>query len=342
MTRLLVVGLGRQGRRHVRSALRHPRATVVGTVDPHAGEYDGVRHFATLGQALDEIEGLEAAIVATPPTDHVDSAQTLLECGVPVLVEKPLAATAEEAVALAAVARTAGLHLAVGHVERFNPAVRLVQSLLRQGELGRPIALSFRRVGLPPPSPSGLDVIHDLAVHDIDVFGLLTGDPPELVAASGWCSNGLIESAHLLLRAHDVTGFVQVNWRTPVRLRDFNLTTDACYVEVNYTTQAVQLVRASSRPEPEDFAEFQRHYGTAPRTQLACRPAEPLFEQLGAFLSAVETGQADPLLAQAEDGIRALRLATQAGQAICSRGGNGPYRPVRAGGSRSGAASSTA
>jgi UDP-N-acetylglucosamine 3-dehydrogenase len=287
-----------------------------------------VPNYQNLDVALDAVQGLEAAIVATPTIDHVDSTRVLLERSVPVLVEKPLAATADDAAGLAAVARTSGTLLAVGHVERFNPAVQLVHSLLRRGELGRPIALAFRRVGLPPPPCVGVDVIHDLAVHDIDVFGLLAGMPPELEGASGWCSNGLVESAHLLLHANDVSGLVQVNWRTPVRLRDFTLTTDECYVEVNYTTQLVEAVHAAETAEFIDFHAFQQHYGTPHRVQLGCRPAEPLVKQLGAFLAAVETGETDPLLAQAEDGLRTLALASSASRAIRSADGDGPYRFV--------------
>ena len=331
MTRLLVVGLGRQGRRHVRTAFNHPGAVVVGTVDPAVEGCAGVRHFATLDGALQAVDKVDAAIVATPIIDHFDSARRLLTRGIPVLVEKPLAATAEEAAALAALARTGGTLLAVGHVERFNPAVRLVHSLLTEGKLGQPIALAFRRVGLPPASPTGVDVIHDLGVHDIDVFGLLAGEPPELVAASGLRREGLIDSAHLLLRTHKVTGLVRVNWRTPVRLRDFALTTDECSVSVNYTTQVVEVVRASGSPEIADFVEFRRHNGAPPAARLACRPAEPLMEQLGAFLAAVETGHSGPLLAQAEDGVRALAVADRAGRAIRAGGGDGGYRTVGSG-----------
>jgi UDP-N-acetylglucosamine 3-dehydrogenase len=323
-TRLLIVGLGCQGRRHLRVAVKHPRATVVGTVDPAAASYNGVPNYGRLDEALDAVQGVDAAIVATPTIDHLYSARMLLERGVPVLVEKPLAATAEDAACLAALARTSGTLLAVGHVERFNPAVRLVHSRLREGKLGQPIALSFRRVGLPPPSSVGVDVIHDLGVHDIDVFGLLAGTTPRLEGASGSCSNGLVESAHLLLRANDVGGLVQVNWRTPARIRDFTLTTDECYIEVNYTTQVVETVCGTEARGIVDFEEFQQRYAAPLRLRLECPRAEPLIGQLGAFLAEVETSETDSLLARAEDGLRALALAGSASQAIRSRAGLTP------------------
>lgn len=324
-TRLLIVGVGRQGRRHLRAALTHPGATVLATVDPSGAPHQGVESYRTLEGALNALEGLEAAIVATPTIDHVNSTRMLLEHGVPVLVEKPLAATAADAAALAAIARKSGVLLAVGHVERFNPAVQLVHSLLRAGKLGRPIAMAFRRVGLPPRSAVGVDVIRDLAVHDIDVFGLLAGAPPELAGASGWCSNGHVASAHLLLRARDVNGLVQVNWRTPVRVRDFTLTTDECYVEVNYTTQLVEAIQSPEGAELVDFEAFRDHYGALERVRLDCRRAEPLVEQLSAFLAEVQVGNTSSLLARAGEGLHATALAERASEAIRAADGNHAY-----------------
>jgi predicted dehydrogenase len=209
--------------------------------------------------------------------------------------------------------------------------VQLVHSLLQEGKLGQPIALAFRRIGLPPGPSVGVDVIHDLAVHDIDVFGLLAGAAPRLVAATGSCSNALLESAELLLRANNVSGLVQVNWRTPVRIRDFTLTTDECCIEVNYTTQLVETVRTAERPEIVDFEAFQQHYAAPQRLRLDCASAEPLVGQLDAFLGEVETGETDSLLARAEDGLRALRLAASASQTIQCPGEGDAYGLVVAG-----------
>ena len=131
---------------------------------------------------------------------------------------------------------------------------------------------------------------------------------PRLVAASGWPAEGLAESAHLLLQAGGVGGAVTVNWRTPVRVRDLTVTTETCYVEVDYTTQKVEVVEPTALTDFVDFAEFQSHYGSARRVQLEARPAEPLAEQLRAFVAAVR-GDHSPLLASGRAGVESLRLA---------------------------------
>lgn len=309
MTRLLVVGLGRQGSRHLRILSRMVGVDVVGTVDPFAAPTEIAPHFEKLEHALSDVTA-DAAVVATPTPGHFDAVTALLEEGVPTLVEKPMGATAEEAAILATRAHQAGVLLAVGFVERFNPAVSVVSAMLRNGTLGRPICMNFRRLGLPPAQSPGVDVVHDLAVHDIDVFTLLAGRPV-LSGVNGWPSGQPSEAAHLLLQAEGVNGAVHANWKTPVRVRDFSITTDTCYVEGNYTTQQVEVVEPHEPATFADFGDFQSHYGSARRVELDLLRAEPLAKELEAFVGAVR-GEPSPLLASAEEGVTTLGIADEA------------------------------
>lgn len=310
--KLLIVGLGAQGRRHARVAANTGAAQVVATVDPIAEGFPGTPHFANVADALAALSGddrPEAAVVATTINTHASIGIELMEAGLAVLVEKPMVASVEEGEALLAVAERTGMLLAVGQVERFNPSVQLVRAMLADGSLGEPVACSFRRVGLHPPTLPDLDVIHDLAVHDIDVFSVLAGAPPVLAGASGWTgSNGLIESAHVLLQAGSVHGLVEVNWRTPVRLRSFTVTTDTCFVQADYTTQVVEVVQASTEEDLQEFAAFRSHYGAARRTQIEARVAEPLAEQMVEFAAAVRGGE-HPNLADGAAGLRTVAIA---------------------------------
>ncbi len=316
-TGVVLVGLGRQGRRHLRVAGASNEADVIATVDPVAEAVSGVRHFRTLAEAMGTLGGsVEAAIVSTPAVDHLSSASSLLRAGVPTLLEKPLGATIEDGAELVDAAEQTDTFLAVGHVERFNPCVQLAAALLRGGTVGAPVACSFRRVGLPPPSRPDVDVIADLGVHDLDVFRMLMGRPVEFRGASGWIgSDGLVESAHVLVSAGPVHGLIEVNWRTPVRLRSFSITTETCLVEVNYTTQSVEVVEASRVKDFEEFAAFQSHYGAAQRTRLEAQPTEPLAAQFDAFIGAVR-GITSPFLASGADGLGVIELAATASAAI--------------------------
>jgi predicted dehydrogenase len=308
VSRLAVVGLGRQGRRHCLVASRNPNTRVAATVDPVTPGLPGIQNVRSIAEAL--ALGIDGAVVATPTTQHLEPTRELLESGIPTLIEKPLAASAEDAEDLVRLAHATGTPLVVGHVERFNPAVRFVHAMLASGRLGAPIAFSFRRVGLPPATKTEVDVIHDLAVHDIDVFTHLAG-PSRLLGVSRWPADELAESAFLLLDGSGVSGSVQVNWRTPVRIREFTLTTDSSYVLANYTTQMVELFEATDVSDFDDFEEFQSHYGSASSTRFEPATVEPLAGQLDAFLDLLRDG--DPgALATAEDGSIAVQTADRA------------------------------
>ena len=240
----------------------------------------------------------------------------LLEHRIPTLVEKPMSADPDEGAALVQKASATNTLLAVGHVERFNSCVRLVKALLLDGSIGEPVAFSFRRVGLAPPSRPDLDVIHDLAVHDIDIFAHLTNSDARFLGASGWAGEqGLIESADVLLASPHGHGMVEVNWRTPVRLRTFTITTDRCLVQCNYTTQKVEIVEASTELDVQDFAEFRSHYGASKRTTLEPTISEPLAEEVQAFASVIR-GEPCAHLATAKDGLDAVAIATSAATTV--------------------------
>ena len=303
---MLVVGLGRQGRRLASAAAQLPGVEVV-AVDPVEQAFERAAVYGALESAV-AAGRPDGALVAVPTRQHEPAVMELLERGIPTLVEKPIAADGAAARRMATAAQSADVPLWVGHVERFNPAVGLVKELIRTGRVGRAIELSFRRLGLPPSHPD-VDVVHDLAVHDIDIFGWLVDARPTLVGSNLWPTDGRAEAAQLLLRAGGVNGSVQVNWRTPVRVRDFMVTTDTCVIEVNYTTQAVELVEPSAPEQFDEFAGFQSHYGTAVKRRFETRSSEPILEEVKAFVAALGGDESDPRLAKAADGAAAVAVA---------------------------------
>ncbi|MFZ2057566.1 MAG: Gfo/Idh/MocA family oxidoreductase [Acidimicrobiales bacterium] len=320
--RVGVAGLGRMGRRHLRVLSELDGVEVAWTLDPAgappeigearrpgASPVRSVPNFLSIDDVIDQ--HVNAVVVATPTFTHAAVARSLLAPGRTLLVEKPLAATTAEATELVALAGRVGATLAVGHVERFNPAVLAVRELLAAGRLGRPLSLAFRRVGLRPIAVPDVDVLADLGVHDLDICALLCPDEISVVGAVTWPAEGLAESAQILCRAGDVGAQLQVNWRTPTRIREFTLTTEECLVEVNYTTQVVEIAEPIALQHFERFSGFQSHYAVARRTRLEVPTSEPLLGQAMAFVSLARDG-IPSLLASGDDGLRAVRLAEQA------------------------------
>ncbi len=254
------------------------------------------------------------AVVASPTETHFEAVRTLVNHGVPTLVEKPVSYSLDQAEELVDLSERSGVFVAAGHVERFNPAIGLVHERLTSGQLGRPISLSSRRVGLPPKSSGEHGVVHDLGVHDIDIFSYLIGEP-RLVAATGWPRNSTPQSAFLLLSCKDVDMSIEVNWKTPVRLRYLAMTTTTCTVGLDYTSQRVEVTSSGDQDNPSDFADFQAKYSSANTQVLRADQREPLKEQVLAFLEAKDTGY-HPVLASLRDGVRAVGLACKAVEAI--------------------------
>ena len=296
-----VVGAGAMGAHHARIYSELPEAHLRAIVDVDieraerlAGRF-GCRAYASVDHLLAEERSVEAISVAVPTSVHLDVAGRLLGEGKHVLVEKPVAATVAEADELVSLARASGSILAVGHVERFNPAVRELREQLRAGALGDVISLLARRVGLMPPRVHDANVILDLAIHDVDVFRFLLDaeEPDEIYCNAGRALNGdLFDFADVLLRFGRVGCLLQVNWMTPVKIRSLAVTGTEGYAELEYVRQELDLFPAQRVQETESFADVTRYSAAVPR-RLPVRHGEPLRRELEGFVAAARTGEGE-------------------------------------------------
>ena len=171
-----VAGVGVMGRNHARVASEMREFDLTTVFDPDAITVEGVAAAydaapVTTAQAFVDA-GLDAAVVATPNRVHAEIGVALLEKGVHVLVEKPIAATVADAQRMIDAAKANDRVLMVGQVERFNPAVEAVKRAIDGDEI---ISIQITRVGPFPPRMGEVGVVIDLAVHDIDIIRHLTG-----------------------------------------------------------------------------------------------------------------------------------------------------------------------
>ena len=181
--RLAVVGVGHLGRHHARVAAELPGISLVGIHDHHEGRAEEVareRGLRVLSGPDEVAEAAEAVVVATPTSSHGELGRFFLERGLDVLVEKPLAPAVEEASALVALARARSRVLAVGHVERFNPAI---QALLARTE--PPLFIEGLRLAPFSPRSLDVDVVLDLMIHDLQIVADLVRRPVREIRAVG-------------------------------------------------------------------------------------------------------------------------------------------------------------
>lgn len=216
MTRmnLAVIGAGAIGRMHIEFAQRHDAVRLVTVADPSDGARDlaeaqGVPWFPNYREMLETVRP-DAAIVATPNATHVQVATDCMERGVPVLVEKPIADTVEEARQLCAAAERFGLPLLVGHHRRYNPIMRKAREIVGSGKLGKPVSATVMATFLKPDpyfdvewrkKPGGGPVLINL-IHEIDMLRVLLGEIESLQAIRSNAARGFAveDTAAVMLR----------------------------------------------------------------------------------------------------------------------------------------------
>jgi UDP-N-acetylglucosamine 3-dehydrogenase len=314
--RVAVIGAGNMGRHHVR--LYHAMAGVelVAIVDLAPSDQvlamaGGARVYTDYASMFAK-EPVDAVSIVLPTALHLEVAVAALEAGAHVLVEKPIAASVAEAEAMMAAAKRVDRVFTVGHIERYNPVVQRLRSLIQEGAVGTVSSVATRRLGGFPSVQPPTNVIIDLAIHDLDVVAHLTGERPHLLAAHGSRTfhPDQVDSAELLVRYGQASGLLQANWVTPVKIRSIAVTGSKGYLEANYVTQEVLHFQASVTPETAAWTDFVARFGNPVRVSHAEAPREPLALELEAYISAcrgLDADVVDPL-----DATVALQTALEA------------------------------
>ncbi|HVS74953.1 MAG TPA: Gfo/Idh/MocA family oxidoreductase [Candidatus Acidoferrales bacterium] len=295
--RVAVVGAGEFGRNHARVYRELEGAELAGIVDRDAARAaQVVREFGTT--ALPGVESLpgrvDAVSLAVPTVDHAALGARLLEMGLDVLVEKPMAASLEEADALLAAAKRSGRILQVGHVERFNPAVRAVEPIVN-----RPLFFEVHRLGVFTPRSLDVDVIFDVMIHDLDILLALVGEPVSELAAVGIpVVTDKVDIAHVRLEfSGGAVANVTASRVSIERVRKMRFFQQHEYISLDYARRDALRVRVA-RPGPQPEFAFEK---------LAAENVEPLRAELEDFLDAVRTRR--PPRVGGEAGRAALELA---------------------------------
>jgi predicted dehydrogenase len=256
----------------------------------------------------------DAVSVCVPTRAHFVVAAAFIEQGIAVLIEKPLAATIEEGERLRDLAEAARVPLAVGHIERFNPAVIELKRRLAAGELGRVYQVHARRVGPFPQRVRDVGVVLDLAPHDIDVMRFLLES--DVVRVQAETERRLATEHEDMLSgvvrfSNGVVGVLDVNWLTPTKIRELSVLGEHGMFVVDYLSRSLTFFENSAAPAPSgDLAWASRHekgVTEGKRIEITVEKREPLRSELEAFVSAAR-GET-PVAVTADDGLAAMRAA---------------------------------
>jgi len=274
--RLAVVGAGQFGRNHCRVARETERAELAAIVDIDRGraeEAAAAHGGVALADARDLAGKADAAIVAVPTTAHEEVARALLEAGIDVLVEKPIAVDCAAAGRIVEAAARRGRVLQVGHLERFNPAV---VELERRATL--PLFFEIHRLNVFSPRSLDVDVVLDLMIHDVDiVLALARAEPAEIRAAGISILSPKVDIANVRLQfPNGCVANLTASRVSTERVRKLRLFQPGQYVSVDYARQDLAVFSVDAA----------RQIGFV---QPPIEKKEPLKLQLEAFLDAVET-----------------------------------------------------
>ena len=306
--RAAVVGAGVMGRLHARVISESDGVELVGIVDPEpAAERVAWLHHAAWLRSLDELGDVDFAVVAVPTSRHADVALQLVARGMHVLVEKPIAATLDEATRLIEAADAANVLLAVGHVEWFNPAVRALAG--RLDDLGRIFQIHTRRLSPFPARIGDAGVALDLATHDLDVMARLAGRPLRISAEHDRRGHRSHEDLLVASLRFDsgIIGLLETNWLTPTKIRQLTVTGERGMFVVDYLAQHLTLYENALATDGWYALDVFEGVTEGNVTRFAIARTEPLKAQLEAFVAAVR-GDA-PVAADGTHARRVLSLA---------------------------------
>jgi len=296
--RVAVVGVGHLGRHHARILASRPDVELVAVADTNRARADEIA--ATYGtravyDARDLAGLVDAVTVAVPTEEHAVVATPFLAAGIPALVEKPLARSLAEADAMIAAAAQARVALAVGHTERFNPAVDAARPLLSD-----PRFIEVHRLGAFPDRSLDIDVVFDLMIHDLDVVLSLVGaDVASIEAVGVPVLTGRVDLANARLRfTNGCIANLTASRISRDRVRKIRFFQPAAYVSIDYAAQKVEHYRLVKASGPMPSIEGG---------ELDVATEEPLARELADFAEAVRTGRAPRV--DGAQGRRALALA---------------------------------
>jgi predicted dehydrogenase len=313
-----VVGAGAFGRNHARvyhTLQQAGHVRLVGVVDPDTARADlvarefGCKSFGSIEQMLTTHTEVQAASVAVPTVLHLKVARALMQADVDVLIEKPVATTLAEADELLQVAAAQKRVAQVGHLERFNPAVRATLPLIN-----KPMFFEVHRLSEFSPRALDVDVVLDLMIHDLDiVLTFVKSDVKEIRAVGLPILSGKVDIANVRVEFESgcVANFTASRVSTE-RVRKLRFFQAGQYISIDYSRQDVLVFSVNGVPSAKSTNDLAPQPSVNPQIRVA-KPAiaaeEPLLAEIKAFLEAVRSRGTTAV--SLEDGRRALALGLE-------------------------------
>ncbi len=316
--RTAVVGVGSMGQNHAR--VLNEISNLVGVVDldkvqgQKIAESNNTQYYQDYREV---VELVDAVCICVPTNYHKEVSEAFYSSGVHILVEKPLSDSLANAEYIRDGAAENGVILSVGHIERFNPVVTEAKKQIMKNSWGSIISLNSTRVSNFPARISDVGVLFDLSVHDIDISSYLVDSPVKSVYAAGLSVMGDNEEHVNMILKHEsgVISVFQTNWLTPMKVRKLSITSDKCYIDMDYIEQKIKVY--SSQYKNLDESNLYNSKLEVTKQEVKVQKREPLLSEIENFLSSVISKE-QPLV----DGNQGVYIVKLAEAAVKSMEGN--------------------
>lgn len=315
MLKAAVIGVGSMGRNHVRVYRETEGVELVAVSDQsmetaaRVGSVFNAPHFNDYARMIDECKP-DLVTLAVPTDKHFKIGMDLIERGINLLIEKPIASTLEEAEELVDAARRKGVVLAVGHIERFNPAITELRRRLREGMAGRIYNIHAQRLSPYPTRIRDAGVVIDLASHDIDLMRYLIDTP--VIRLYGETLKSINSDREDMFNGvmrfqNGTVGVLDVNWITPKKVRLLTITGARGMFSCDLISQELFFYENETAPSQWDALSVLRGVNEGNILGIRIQRQEPLAAELSDFVAAVRNGR--DATVSGEEGLETLRVA---------------------------------
>lgn len=308
-----VIGVGNIGKSHARIYSEISNLVAVCDLNEKLGselaDTFSCKYYKSYQEML-ETEKPDAVSIAVPTSLHNKIAVEILGKKIPVLLEKPISDSLKNAREILEVSNKNKTPLMIGHLERFNPAVRKAKQLIESGKLGKIVNIIARRVGGFPPQIKDVNIAVDLAIHDLDIVNFLMNEDPQKITVNKRKNHLMTreDSVEFFVLYKNASAFIQSNWVTPVKIRKLNITGTEGYLELDYINQTVNFYKSiyeKLKDVDAKFEDFILKFKETNVQEMKIIKAEPLKEEIKHFLKAVENNSK----IDSEHAYKALEMA---------------------------------
>lgn len=285
-----VIGVGNMGKNHVRTYFEIENIDLAAVTDlneklgSETAQTYKTEYFKDYQEMLATIKP-DMVSICVPTAYHFAVAKDCIKAGVNLLLEKPITMDVKEGQELIAMTKKHKVKMLIGHIERFNPAVKKVKEMIDKGELGEITSIMARRVGGFPPQIKDANIAVDLAIHDIDIANFLLGELPQEVVMAKRKSHiqRREDSVEIFMKYKSASAYVQANWITPVKIRKLNITGTEGYLEMDYINQKIEFYKSNYDKflqEIGDYSDYILRFSDPDQMDINVAKKEPLREEI--------------------------------------------------------------